>query len=120
MKQFLLFFVRFYQRYISILKPQSCRYIPSCSHYAVTQLKYNNVFKAFYHIITRILTCNQMFDGGFDYPVIKLKGLTPSGQNGLKKFRYRNSIPTVRYWFVNVPSKTDTYYIIENWTNSKK
>ena len=37
------------------------------------------VFKAIFYTIVRILKCKQLFDGGFDYPVI----------NRLKKSKYQ-------------------------------
>ena len=35
------------------------------------QFEKNNFFKAFYFTTIRILKCNQLFEGGFDYPIIK-------------------------------------------------
>lgn len=38
MKRFLLACIRFYRRQISPRKPPCCRYIPTCSSYAVTAI----------------------------------------------------------------------------------
>lgn len=35
-----------------------CRQYPSCSNYAIIQLKQNNVFIAIFRIIKRIIKCN--------------------------------------------------------------
>lgn len=73
MKSLFKYLVKFYQKYLTILSFGSCRYYPTCSQYALWQLDNNTFFKAFYFTITRILKCNQLFDGGFDYPIVKLK-----------------------------------------------
>jgi putative membrane protein insertion efficiency factor len=73
MKTIFLYVINFYQKYISIFSFGSCRYYPTCSHYAQQQFEHNNFFKALYYSIIRILRCNQYFDGGFDYPKVKYK-----------------------------------------------
>ena len=73
MKWLFKYLIRFYQKYLTILSFGSCRYYPTCSQYALWQLDNNTFFKAIYFTILRILKCNQLFDGGFDYPIIKLK-----------------------------------------------
>ncbi|HOJ62812.1 MAG TPA: membrane protein insertion efficiency factor YidD [Spirochaetota bacterium] len=58
--------IKFYQKYISILFPPSCRFYPSCSEYAkLAFLKYN-FFKALGLTIYRILRCNPFNKGGYD------------------------------------------------------
>lgn len=94
--------IRFYQRYLSIISFGSCRYYPTCSQYALWQLDNNGIFKAFYFTILRILKCNQLFDGGFDYPVAKLN-LNPKTYN--KKIK-------VIYWFV--PLEHGKYLVVKN------
>ena len=39
MKRFLLFFIRFYRKYISPQTPPSCRFIPTCSEYALVAVE---------------------------------------------------------------------------------
>ena len=39
MKKLLIKLVRLYQKYISPLRPACCRYIPTCSQYAVEALE---------------------------------------------------------------------------------
>ena len=70
MKAISKLFIRFYQKYLTVLSYGSCRYYPTCSQYALWQLDNNGFFKAIFYTIIRILKCNQLFDGGFDYPVI--------------------------------------------------
>lgn len=80
----------------------SCRYYPTCSQYGLWQLDNNSFFKAIYFTILRILKCNQLFDGGFDYPVTKLK----RNQNiNYKKIK-------IVYWYV--PLKNGKYLVVKN------
>ncbi|EAH8597053.1 membrane protein insertion efficiency factor YidD, partial [Campylobacter jejuni] len=60
--------LRFYQKFLSPLKPAVCRYYPSCSEYALWQFQKKNFFLAFFSTFFRILRCNPFFKGGFDYP----------------------------------------------------
>lgn len=45
-----------------------CRYIPSCSNYALEALERFNVFKAVLLSLWRILRCNPLCRGGYDPP----------------------------------------------------
>ncbi len=56
---------RFYQKFLSPLKPAACRYYPSCSEYALWQFQ-KEFFLAFF-LLFRVLRCNP-FLKGFDYP----------------------------------------------------
>ncbi len=70
-KKILLLILKFYQKFLTILSFGSCRYHPTCSEYAKWQFETNNILFAFYHSFIRILKCNQLFEGGFDYPKVK-------------------------------------------------
>ena len=94
--------LKFYQKYLTIFSYGSCRYIPTCSQYAMIQFEYNNIFRAFYNSTLRILRCNQLFEGGFDYPLIKY---SPNKCN-FKKIR-------VKYWLI--PISNGKYKVIKNW-----
>jgi len=62
--------VRFYQIAISPMFPDSCRYYPTCSHYAIEAFEKLPWWKALPKSTWRILRCNPYTKGGFD-PVIK-------------------------------------------------
>ncbi|MCP4503337.1 MAG: membrane protein insertion efficiency factor YidD [Deltaproteobacteria bacterium] len=59
-------FIRFYQRFLSPLKPPTCRYFPSCSAYAHSAVTQHGPVKGGYLASTRILRCSPLFPGGFD------------------------------------------------------
>lgn len=58
--------VRFYQVAISPYTPASCRYSPTCSHYAVEALKKHGVFSGGWLAIKRIFSCHPWSKGGYD------------------------------------------------------
>ncbi|OUT62590.1 MAG: membrane protein insertion efficiency factor YidD [Rhodopirellula sp. TMED11] len=60
--------VRFYQRWISPLKPPSCRFSPTCSQYAVEAIRNRGPLVGFYLAIRRILKCHPWHPGGHDPP----------------------------------------------------
>lgn len=97
--------VEFYRYFLSPLKPKSCRYYPTCSQYAILQFQYNNFFKAIFLVFIRILRCNQLFAGGFDYPIVKLKN-KPS-----VFFNSKTKITKIKTLFV--PKDKQFYYIVK-------
>lgn len=44
----------------------SCRYIPTCSQYALEALQKYGPFKGSYLAVRRILRCNHFHKGGYD------------------------------------------------------
>jgi uncharacterized protein len=62
----LIWLIQFYQRYITHLLPPSCRFEPSCSHYALQAFRKYPFFKALYLSIRRLLKCHPFHKGGFD------------------------------------------------------
>lgn len=59
--------IRFYQRWISPLFPNTCRYHPSCSQYAYEAIMKYGLFKGGRLAAWRLLRCNPYSKGGFDY-----------------------------------------------------
>ncbi|WP_026693577.1 membrane protein insertion efficiency factor YidD [Peribacillus kribbensis] len=66
MKKLLLALFRFYQLAISPLKPPSCRFYPTCSHYGIEAVQRFGALKGGYLTIKRILKCHPFHPGGFD------------------------------------------------------
>lgn len=59
--------VRIYRKYISPMKRMpSCKYIPTCSQYAIEALQKYGPLKGSYLAIRRILRCNHFHKGGYD------------------------------------------------------
>ena len=72
MKKLLIKLIRFYQRRISPAKPPCCRFIPTCSSYAIEAIEVHGAFKGFFLALYRFLRCNPLCKGGYD-PVPKRK-----------------------------------------------
>ncbi len=66
MKASLLFVLKFYRRYISPLKPPTCRFVPTCSDYAVQAVEKYGIKKGGWLAVKRVLRCNPFFPGGSD------------------------------------------------------
>lgn len=59
--------VQFYRRFVSpIKKTPSCKYIPTCSEYAIEALKKYGPLKGSFLAVKRILRCNPFSKGGYD------------------------------------------------------
>ncbi|MDO4949378.1 MAG: membrane protein insertion efficiency factor YidD [Bacteroidales bacterium] len=55
-----------YQRCISPFTPPSCRFVPTCSQYAVEALKKHGPLKGLYLAVRRILRCHPWGGSGYD------------------------------------------------------
>ncbi len=58
--------IRFYQKYLSGLKRYHCKYIPTCSQYAIEAIEKYGPLKGLGLAIFRILRCNPFSKGGYD------------------------------------------------------
>ena len=66
MKKLLIALVKFYRAYISPMRGPCCRYIPTCSQYALEALEKYGAFKGGFLALRRILRCHPMCKGGYD------------------------------------------------------
>ena len=67
MKRLLIFLIKFYRHQISPLKgTPCCRFIPTCSEYALTAVEKYGALKGSYLAIKRILRCRPLGGGGYD------------------------------------------------------
>jgi putative membrane protein insertion efficiency factor len=58
--------VRFYQVVLGPLLPASCRYVPSCSVYAIEALEKHGPWRGGLLAVRRILRCHPFRPGGYD------------------------------------------------------
>ena len=66
MKRILIALVKFYQKYISPLTPPTCRYVPTCSQYALEALEKYGAAKGGWLAVKRICRCHP-FHKGHDF-----------------------------------------------------
>ena len=69
MKGVFLFLIRFYQRWISPYLPRRCRFIPTCSQYALEAISKYGAAKGGWLALKRLLRCNPFYRGNFYDPV---------------------------------------------------
>ena len=65
-KMLMIYLIKFYRKFISPLKPPCCRFVPTCSEYALLAFEKHGFFKGFYLSLKRILKCNPFHPGGYD------------------------------------------------------
>lgn len=83
----LLFFIRIYQKTLSPLLPECCRFEPTCSKYAAEALKKHGFIKGLILTFWRLARCQPFCKGGFD-PVpddFHLRRHTPNKQDSNNK-----------------------------------
>lgn len=66
MKSFLIALIEFYRKWLSPLKPPTCRFIPTCSEYAVQAINKYGALKGSLLAVKRILRCNPFGASGYD------------------------------------------------------
>jgi putative membrane protein insertion efficiency factor len=104
-KKFAQLLIEIYQKYLTILGYGSCRYYPTCSQYSKEQFRFNSFFKALFFSTKRVATCNHLFIGGIDYPIISKE--------------FQNLIPfksakKIEYWFVPTGEKNRFFVVKSN------
>jgi uncharacterized protein len=65
-KKILISVIRFYQVVISPIKPPSCRFYPTCSHYGLEAVQRFGALKGGWLTLKRILKCHPFHPGGVD------------------------------------------------------
>ena len=62
----MVFVVRAYQVVLGPLLPAACRYMPSCSVYAIEALERHGPWRGGWLAVRRILRCHPFHRGGYD------------------------------------------------------
>ena len=71
--------IRGYQRFISPMLPNVCRFRPTCSEYFIEALQIHGIFKGSFLGIKRILKCHPWGGSGFDPVPEKNKKINKTG-----------------------------------------
>jgi len=72
MKKMLIKIIKLYQK-IPLKSHSKCKFIPTCSNYAIIVLNEFGLIKGLYLATKRIIRCNPLSKGGIDLPPIKEK-----------------------------------------------
>ncbi|HOH89368.1 MAG: membrane protein insertion efficiency factor YidD [Clostridia bacterium] len=75
MRKILIAIIKIYQLLISPLSRGKCRFIPTCSSYAIEAIDRHGVIQGLYLSAGRILRCNPFNPGGYDPVPEKKKNL---------------------------------------------
>lgn len=66
MKRVFQFGLRLYKRLISPMLPHACRFVPTCSEYAIEAMELHGVFRGGLLATKRLLRCHPFAQAGFD------------------------------------------------------
>ncbi|MBO5873163.1 MAG: membrane protein insertion efficiency factor YidD [Clostridia bacterium] len=66
MKKLIIGLIKFYQKNISPAKQSCCRFVPTCSAYAIEAVETHGAIKGSFLAIKRILRCHPLCRGGYD------------------------------------------------------
>ncbi len=66
MRTIVLALIRVYQRVLSPITGQNCRFYPSCSHYSHRAIREHGLVRGSRLAIARILKCHPWHPGGID------------------------------------------------------
>ncbi len=66
MKKICIYLIEKYQKYISPVLGNNCKYYPSCSEYTKQAIEKYGAIKGMYYGIKRIIRCNPFSKGGYD------------------------------------------------------
>jgi putative membrane protein insertion efficiency factor len=66
MKVIALWLIRLYQKTLSRVLPNSCRFIPSCSEYGYQAINKYGLVKGGWMAVKRITRCHPLNAGGYD------------------------------------------------------
>ena len=65
-KRAVIGFIRFYQKAVSPLFPRTCRFVPSCSQYAIIAVQRYGLAQGGLLALKRLLKCGPWHPGGYD------------------------------------------------------
>jgi len=65
-RKIIIFFIRIYKRFISPILPNSCRFYPTCSQYAMDAVQKYGALRGAAMAAYRIIRCNPFNRGGYD------------------------------------------------------
>ena len=65
-KKIFIFPIKLYKKFISPLLGTNCRFVPTCSEYAMEAIETHGVIQGLWLTVKRLLRCNPFAKGGYD------------------------------------------------------
>lgn len=86
MKRFLLWAIRFYRKSISPGRPSCCRFMPTCSAYALEAIEVHGALRGGYLALRRLLKCHPFHKQAhaIEYDPVPLKKTSGPTRDGRK------------------------------------
>ena len=82
MKQAMQFVLRGYKRWISPALPHACRFVPTCSEYAMEAIERHGAARGSLLAVARLLRCHPFARAGYDpVPATEGQGFSPAEKN---------------------------------------
>ena len=66
LKTFFISLIKFYKLVISSFLGVNCRYVPTCSDYAIQSIEQKGIIRGLYSSFKRILRCHPFGGSGYD------------------------------------------------------
>ncbi len=66
MKKIAIMLIKGYRLFISPMKPPTCRFMPTCSEYALQAIEKHGTIRGGIMAVRRILRCHPFHPGGYD------------------------------------------------------
>ncbi|ORB48213.1 membrane protein insertion efficiency factor YidD [Mycobacterium persicum] len=77
----LIFMINLYRHMVSPLRPASCRFVPTCSQYAVDALTEYGLIRGSWLTVARLAKCGPWHRGGWD-PIPERRGCSDCDVRG--------------------------------------
>jgi len=81
MSNLLRFLIRLYRCTLGTVLPNSCRFSPTCSHYASEALAIHGAARGSWLALRRLLRCHPFNAGGYDPVPLREKARTTEGNS---------------------------------------
>ena len=66
LKTFFISLIKFYKIFLSPFLGANCRYVPTCSDYAIQAIEQKGIIKGIYISFKRVLRCHPFGSSGYD------------------------------------------------------
>ena len=66
LKTFFIYLIKFYKIFLSPFLGANCRYVPTCSDYAIQAIEQKGIIKGIYISCKRVLRCHPFGGSGYD------------------------------------------------------